>query len=468
MSACAAPIHRDRVGLLTWEAAVAMTGGDVREVFETILPDDVLMAAVRAAGFQERERKLNALVFLRTMITAASTGYGGRQADAMKLYFESGAEKVARGAFYAWFGPELERVLEAVRDRALSYAARQRLDLPGVLGAEVRDWHIYDSTTVRLDDALKGEYPGAGDYAALKIHKRFSVGLGTTIAYHLSPAREHDAPHLRIDESWRGLGLLADLGYASLDLLQRCERYGVHFVIRLKENWKPKIDHVARGSLNATFAPGSDLDLLLDSEVLALDGKIIDADVRVGSGSREVRCRLVGVPVEKGYCFFLTSLPPRIASRSVADLYRVRWEIESDNKLDKSCLRLDEIGARTGPAVRALVHASMVASITVCLLAHHHRLRELPPTAAGTERQKPPIHPQGLARMVAFCALAIARAFELNGRAATDEWDRLATLFNYETDPNWRRSPSILDQMRGWKITPGKPRKGRISRASAN
>lgn len=468
MSPCAAPIHRDRVGFLAREAAVAMTGGDVREVFETILPDGVLMAAVRAAGFQERERKLNALVFLRTMITAASTGYGGRQADAMKLYFESGAEKVARGAFYAWFGTELERVLEAVRDRALTYAARQPLDLPGVLGAEVRDWHIYDSTTVRLDDALKGEYPGAGDYAALKIHKRFSVGLGTTIAYHLSPAREHDAPHLRVDESWRGLGLLADLGYASLDLLQRCERHGVHLVIRLKENWKPKVDHVARGALKATFTPGSDLDLLLDAEVLALDGKIIDADVRVGSGKQEVRCRLVGVPVEKGYCFFLTSLPPRIAPRSVADLYRVRWEIESDNKLDKSCLRLDEIGARTGPAVRALVHASMVASITVCLLVHHHRLRELPPPAAGAERTKPPLHPQGLARMVAFCALAVARAFELDGRAASQEWDRLATLFNYETDPNWRRSPSILDQMRGWKVTPGQPRKARISGASAN
>jgi hypothetical protein len=217
---------------------------------------------------------------------------------------------VVRGAFYSWFGPELERVLNAVRDRALAYALAQPLDLPGVLGAEVRDWHIFDSTTVRLDDALKKEYPGAGDYAALKIHKRFSVGLGTTIGYHLSPAREHDAPHLRIDESWRGLGLLADLGYASLDLLRTCERCGVHYVIRLKENWKPKVDHVARGTLRETFAPGTDLDLLIDAETLVLDGKVIDADVRVGRGAREIRCRLVGVPTEKGYCYFLSSLPP--------------------------------------------------------------------------------------------------------------------------------------------------------------
>jgi hypothetical protein len=132
-----------------------------------------------------------------------------------------------------------------------------------------------------------------------------------------------------------------------------------------------------------------------------LDGKVTDADVRVGRGAREVRCRLVGVPTEKGYCFFLSSLPPRIAPRSVTDLYRVRWEIKSDNKLDKSCLRLREIGARTGLAVRALVHG----------------LREAPPPRAGTEREKPPIHAQSLARMVSSCAHSIARAFELAGGA---------------------------------------------------
>ncbi len=71
---------------------MAIKGGGLREVFETILPEDVLMSAVRAAGLQERERKLNALMLLRSMIIFASTVYGGRQADAMKPYFESGAK----------------------------------------------------------------------------------------------------------------------------------------------------------------------------------------------------------------------------------------------------------------------------------------------------------------------------------------------------------------------------------------
>ena len=142
---------------------------------------------------------------------------------------------------------------------------------------------------------------------------------------------------------------------------------------------------------------------------------------------------------------------------------------QSDNKLDKSCHRLDGIGARTGPAVRALLDASMVASIMVCLLAHQHRLAEAPPPRAGTERKKPPIHAQALARMVSFCAVSIARAMELSGRPAEQEWAKLAELLSRGDRPQLASQPlEFLDQMRGWKVTPGKPRKSRAAKASLN
>lgn len=445
----------------------AMTGADVKQVFETILPDDALAEAIRASGFQERERKRDALLFLRMMVVSASTGNGGRQAAVMRSYFETGGPKVVRGGFYAWFGRPLERAMEMVRDRALAYARQQPLDLPGVLGSEVRDWHIVDSSTVKLADRLISEYPGAGDYAALKVHKRFSVGVGTTVDYHISAAREHDALHLQVDESWRGLGLLCDLGYASVKLLEDCDRFDVRYVIRLKESWKPKVQSIIRGTVNGAFTKGTDLDLLLTDEVLALDGKVIDARVTVGA--KQVECRLVGIPTpENFYRFYLTNLRQNVAPRTVADLYRVRWEIELDNKLDKSCLHLDEIGAETGPAVRALVHASIVGSMIVCLLAHHHRVREAPPPRPGAERKTPPIHPQTLARMVATSAMSIARNFENAPAARMVEWTRIAELYNRQHDPNWRRSPSVLDQMRGWRIAPGRPKRASIADASAN
>ena len=437
-----------------------MDANDVREVFETILPEEVLIAMVHAAGFQSRERKLDACRLLRAMVISAATGNGGRQADVMRFYFDAGGVQVVRGGFYRWFGTPLEAVMEDVSRRALAYVSEQRPDLPGWLGRYVSDWIIVDSSTVKLDDRLEAEYPGTGDYAALKVHKHYSVGIGATVAYHLSPAREHDSPHLQIDASWAGRGLLADLGYASSQLLRDCDHHDVRYVIRLKESWKPKVDVIARGKVNGTFFRGSDLDGLIESGTLCLDGKAIDADVRVGQGPQGVACRLVAVEGPKGYCFYLTNLPAAVGPRQVADLYRVRWEIESDNKLDKSCLPLDRIGARTGAAVRALVHASLVGSMIVGLLVHHHRRKETCPPRDGAARTTPPVHPQSVARALGSAAQSFAAAMELTGDTATRRWQELADYLEHlGKDPNWRRRPSILDQLRGWRITPGRPRK---------
>ena len=59
----------------------SVNASDLREVFETVLPEEALHAAVAAAGLQERQRKLDAQRLLRAMVIAAATGYGGRQAD---------------------------------------------------------------------------------------------------------------------------------------------------------------------------------------------------------------------------------------------------------------------------------------------------------------------------------------------------------------------------------------------------
>ena len=263
------------------------------------------------------------------------------------------------------------------------------------------------------------------------------------------------------------MGLLADLGYASHALLRDCERHEVKFVIRLKEGWKPKVQEVRRGELAREFFRGTDLDTLIEEGILKLSGSAIDLDVIVGRGVDAVRCRLVGVTGPKGWCWYLTNLVRTAKPAHILDLYRVRWEIESDNKLDKSCFRLDEIAARSGPAIRAMVHAAMVSATLLCLVAHHHRLREAPPRK-GAERTRPPIHPQMVARQVAFTAMRIAAALDLRGKRADDEWDFIAGLLLHQgTDPNWRSRPSVLDQLRGWRITPGKPRTARAASVRA-
>lgn len=448
--------------------ASVLTGDELRELMEQVLPEEAIVGMVEAAQFQQRERKLDAICFVRAMVIAAATGYGGRQRDVARLYYEQGAPRVARGGFYAWFGPQLEATMAGLSQRAIEYARAQPLDVPPLMLKHARDWHIVDATTIKLPDELMAEYPGAGRYAALKVHKRLSVGTGTLYQYHFSPAREHDAPHLVLDESWRGLGLLIDLGYASLNFISDCKTYGIRFVMRLKESWKPKVEYVARGHVQNTFFPGTDLDAMLRQETLALDGRAIDADVTLGRGKNKVVCRLCGVPAPDGtYRFYLTNLPPRLGPHQVSDFYRVRWEIESDNKLDKACNHLKEIKAQTGPAVRALIHASLISSMLACLVVHRHRLKDAPAPHRTAERTAPPLHPQSVARAMGSAARSIAKAFELSGESAQKEWQHLAAYLEHlGKDPNWRRSPSILDQLRGWRINPGRPRSVRLSSAS--
>jgi hypothetical protein len=435
-----------------------MTGDDVREIFEAVLPQAEIEALASELGVIERARKLDVNALVRAMVIAAGTPNGGLQADALRSYLEFGVQHVVRSAFYRWFDEPLEKLMERLAERALAYARAQQVDLPGPLSG-VTDWRIVDSTTVKVRDAVLEEFPGTGDYAAIKVHKTLSVGTGAPVAYHFSRARDHDSLHLTIDEQWRGYGLLSDLGYASFDRIRACQTHDVSFVLRLKDNWKPRMDRINRGTVTREFFKGSDLDVLLETEAILLDGKAIDADVTLGPAADPIGLRLVGVSTPKGYCFFLTNLPKRIGPLQVGAIYRIRWDIELSNKLDKSVHRLDEGDAERPCSIKTLLHASLIASTLIALLVHRQTLATRP-ARPGTARNKPPLHPMLLARMLNVAAMDIARTFELKGKIAQQDWDRIAkVLVHSGSDPNWRRRPSVLDQMRGWKVQPIKRRK---------
>jgi hypothetical protein len=264
-----------------------------------------------------------------------------------------------------------------------------------------------------------------------------------------------------VNESWRGSGVLADLAYASLARLRACEAHAVPFVIRLKDHWKPKVDDSARGQVTQEFWPGTDRDALLAAETLRLAGRGIDADVPVGQRTQALPLRLVGVQTPTGYGFFLTNLPPRIGPRQVADLYRVRWEVELSIKLDQSVPRLDAIDAERPCSLKALLPASLLASIRAALLAPTHHLNTRP-QQFGAPRPEAPLHPRRLALQRAVSCQSMAQAFDLHGEEAMRRWDKIAAWLTYGgRDPKWRRRPSILDQLRGWKRQPSACKEGR-------
>lgn len=435
-----------------------MTGAEVKNALETILPGAQIAELARRYGVVERAGKQDLELFVRSMVLAAGNGRGGVQADVLRNYVESNAPTVSRTAFYKWFNGPLEDLMADFSLRAMAYAKSLPVDLPAPFDC-VTDWHIVDSETVQVRRTAQVQWPGTGDYAAFKVHKRYSIGCGACVDYHISPAVEHDSPHLEIDESWRGLGLLADLGYASIARLRQCQQFGVKVVIRLKEGWKPRVHNIGSGTLCGELTKGADFKTLIDSKSLVLDGTPIDLDVKLGTGADAVWMRLCGVQTPKGYCFYLTNLAAKITASQVCTWYRVRWEIELSNKVDKSVHRLAESKAEKPCSIMVMVHAALTASTLTAILVHQHNLTTKPAKAGGV-RVKQPVHHNLLARALASAHFAFSDALRLVGRHANAEWQRLADyLVRAAADPNWKTRPSVLDQLRGWPAP--KPKESR-------
>jgi hypothetical protein len=124
--------------------------------------------------------------------------------------------------------------------------------------------------------------------------------------------------------------------------------------------------------------------------------------------------------------------------------------IELSIKLDKSVHRLDQVDAERPCSVKTLLHASRIASIMTALLAHAHN-RQTRPSREGEPRTEAPLHPRRLALQLAVSCQSIAQAFDLKDAQAKRRWQEIAELLMHSgKDPNWRRRPSVLDQLRGW------------------
>jgi hypothetical protein len=432
-----------------------MDGTILRETLQAILTEFVIVTFSEKLGVIKRFRKREIVKLVYSLVLSAGSDDSGVLAEALKRYNTEARERVVRGAFYAWLDDEMADLMERLVEEAIGYAWSQPAFLPGILGT-VDDWFIFDSETVTLRPELKDVYPGSGSPAAVKVHKEMSVGRGCMTGFHFSPAKEHDSPHLTIDERYRGMGLLIDLGYVSLARILDCEEYNVKFVQRLKDSWKPKVDCITRGEIQGEFFEGDDFDELLLNEVIVLNGRCVDADVSIGKGKKKVSCRLVMIPGPKGYLIYLTNLPRGThGPRQVGDLYRVRYEIEIDNKLDKSGAQLDQIRATTESSVRIQLCAKLLHSLIVDVLIHKDNLER---TRNGYVRRGP-LHRLSLAYAIRSRHAVLVTAL-LYSDTPPEYWERLADLIAEDgRDPNWRNRPSVLDTILGLIAPRGRPRK---------
>lgn len=430
------------------------------ETLQAVLPADEIKRVCEEFGVVQRDRKLDIVKLVYSLALSAGSDDSGVLAEAMKRYnSETEPQKrVVRGGFYNWLDKEMAKLMEHLVEQAVWYAVTLPAFLPGILGGVV-DWYAFDSETITLRPALAEVFPGSGSPAAVKVHKELSLGRGCMTGFHFGPAREHDSPHLFIDERYEGAGLIFDLGYVSLARIRQCEKHNVKFVQRLKDSWKPRVTRVTAGTVLGEIAEGSDFDELFMNEAIILDGSCVDADVTLGQGKDRVSCRLVMIPSPSGYLIYLTNLPRETHSpEQVGDLYRVRWEIEMDNKLDKCGAQLDQIRATTESSVRIQLAAKLLHSMIVNLLIHRDNLERV----ENGRAHRAPLH-----RLLLAYAIRVRHAILVASLMATDtpveQWNNLADqIITDGRDPNWRSRPSVLDKLLGLTAPRGRPRKTKL------
>lgn len=340
-----------------------------RSVVAMLDPDRIDMVAEDLRAVQRR-RKHRAGLLVCSLVLSAFRGQSdieGRWLDAAASYRDVGGPDGGMTAF-RMFARKLLPVMQTLLRRRMTQivAEAKTTELRGRLQA-FADVLIPDGCAFKLASVLSGISPGTGQPAELKLHAVYSVKAQTAQSVTATAGSVHDS-----DEFWptweSGALYIWDLGYQSVDRFVDGAFAGAHLLQRLKDKHNPIIVatygpsgarraiHDADGErvrLEDALAAG----MVHKSEQLDLDVELVD------KRRRTVIARVVCVPTDGEDRYYLTTLPRETFTPSdVAELYRVRWEVELFFKNWKGGVRMDHVHRLRNPT-------SLVVAVTASMLA---------------------------------------------------------------------------------------------------
>ncbi len=296
-----------------------------------------------------------------------STDTEGRWLDAQRTYEALGGPEAGKTSFRNQTRKMLP-VLKELLNRRLTQLAEGAPTTE--LRGRLRDFAnvlIPDGCAFKLANALSGVYPGTGQDSELKLHAVYNVGARTATTIEVSAGSVHDSDGFWPSSWVAGALYIWDLGYNSHKRFIDAVQAGAVVLQRLKDGTNP----VAIASYGPTGARRALVDedghplRLLDACRFGWvhHDRVLDLDVEISDGRRSVRARVVCVPFGGEDRYYLTTLTRDLFTpQDVAELYRLRWEVELFFRNWKGAARLDE--------VRRLRHPdSLLVAVTASLLA---------------------------------------------------------------------------------------------------
>jgi len=340
-----------------------------RTAVEMLDPERIL-ALAEDMRISRRKRVHHAGLVIDSMILSAlqrSTDTGGRLLDAQRTYEQLGGRRSGATSFRVQVR-KLAPVMHRMLRRRLSVLAVRATDdtLRGRL-EQFRDVLIPDGCAFKIASALSGVYAGTGTAAELKLHAVYSVGAGGAVSVERTAGSVHDSDGFWPTRWEAGALYLWDLGYNSYTRFIDAVVAGAFVLQRVKDGANP----VVLASYGPTGArrelkheDGRPLRLL---EACTFGWvhhqRVLDLDVVLTDERRSVRARVVCVPFGGEDRYYLTTLPRALFTpHDIAELYRMRWEVERFFRGWRGALRLDDV-------VRLENEQSLDAVVTASLLA---------------------------------------------------------------------------------------------------
>lgn len=201
-----------------------------------------------------------------------------------------------------------------------------------------KDWEIcpIDSTTITLTSKLLWSL----GYHQVKLFNAINSDQGSCDSCLINFGSAHDykfAADMTAPLDSNQVGVM-DRGFAGLKYFEELKASEKHFVIRINTNYKKEP---------------------LESGLW-----------HVGTGKHAGVYRLVwfsDLETKTEYCL-LTNLPMELSNENIADIYRLRWQIELFWKFLKMHLKLDKLISKSENGIRLQLYACLCAYLIIQLI----------------------------------------------------------------------------------------------------
>lgn len=336
-----------------------------------LLDPERLQAIAEDLRVVERRRGYHAgLVAVSVVLSALqrSTDTQGRLVDARRVYEmlgggptrESGFRKVARKV-----APVLQEILSR---RLVKLAATTTSpELRGRL-ASFRDVLIPDGCGFKLASALASTYAGTGQASEMKLHAVYSVRAGGLVSLDRTAGSVHDNDGFA--PAWQAGALyIWDLGYNDYGRVVGATKAGALVLQRLKSGANPRVLASFSESGTRRELRSEDGAAVRLEEACAVGlvhkQRVLDLDVELREKGETAVVRVVCVPFGGEDRYYLTTLPRAdFTPHDVAEIYRLRWEVELFFRGLKGAVRLDEVRRLENEAsLHAIVYGTLLAAV---------------------------------------------------------------------------------------------------------